>query len=436
MRLLTRMEQLPTEGRICIYGAGGAGADLRKRIEKAGMSVALFIDTFNDGEHDGCQVLRFDNYLDCRAETDAIVVASTFEIDISRSLRESGIINFFLYKDTRQFFLARAVCDQLGKGGRFTLLDIGARDPLSQPFWASLDEDKVRFYGFEPDVEECDRINAEYADGPLDFTCYPIGLWSEKKNVPFYFCRSEPENSSMYPINFNYYDRWQVIDDGVQRTLGERMRPVDEVMLPVDTLDNWKQDNRIGDVDFAKLDTQGGELEILKGGWTVGESLLGMIVEAAFVESYAGRPLFADLNAILREKGFQFFDFYRNNMSGRLVPGANITHSYFGTRFGIFSETDMLYFRDPIQMEREGKDVSFFTADKLFKLVALADTCSQVYFAFELLLWGERFLPASGDTEGGERARLLYERYANVYRETYPEVVIPMRLGLWADKGE
>ena len=425
MRILSRMNQLSETGRVFIYGAGGAGLALKRRMEESGAPDAAFIDSFGSGELQGTRVYSLAEYLADRQPGDAIVIASTYAVQIADGLKERGIFDYFIYLDTSEFLLSRAVCDRLPSESTFQLLDIGARDPLSQPFWAPLDEARLRIHGFEPDEKECAFINEIFSDSPLSLTCHPVALWSEPGEVPFWYCERTPENSSVYPPDFHYHDRFRLAEEGVSTTRGSQMRPVRRMSMRATTLDDWAAAQRPGPMDFAKLDTQGSELDILKGGWTVARDLLGLVLEASFIESYEGRPLFADVDAALRGHGFHFFDFYRNTLSGWLIPGSRGMHPDFGTRFQRFPETDVLYFKDPIREEHLGLPMDGWTSERLFKLAALADACNQSYFGLELLQWAEGFLERQGDHPGAEAAGSLYGALAPRYADAYPDFAAP-----------
>ena len=63
------------------------------------------------------------------------------------------------------------------------------------------------------------------------------------------------------------------------------------------------------EIDFVKLDIQGGELNALEG---FGESLnscLGLEIEVEFAEIYKSQPLFGDIHNYLSSKGFYFCEF-------------------------------------------------------------------------------------------------------------------------------
>ncbi|ACF14588.1 conserved hypothetical protein [Chloroherpeton thalassium ATCC 35110] len=63
-------------------------------------------------------------------------------------------------------------------------------------------------------------------------------------------------------------------------------------------------------MDFIKLDTQGTELDILKGGVKTLGNVLGIEVEVSFSEIYKYQSLFSDVSDFLREQGFEFFEFF------------------------------------------------------------------------------------------------------------------------------
>ncbi len=57
--------------------------------------------------------------------------------------------------------------------------------------------------------------------------------------------------------------------------------------------------------DFLKLDTQGSELDILRGSSRTLEETSLVEVEVEFCPMYEGQPLFADVDALLRADGFE-----------------------------------------------------------------------------------------------------------------------------------
>ena len=67
----------------------------------------------------------------------------------------------------------------------------------------------------------------------------------------------------------------------------------------------------INNIDFIKLDIQGGELNALKGAKNSLNKVLGLEIEIEFHEMYKNQPLFSDINSFMCENNFSFIDFPR-----------------------------------------------------------------------------------------------------------------------------
>ena len=61
-------------------------------------------------------------------------------------------------------------------------------------------------------------------------------------------------------------------------------------------------------VDFMKLDTQGYELEILRGASRLMPTAQAILLEVAFLEINKGGPLLHDVTAFMKERGFVAYD--------------------------------------------------------------------------------------------------------------------------------
>jgi hypothetical protein len=59
---------------------------------------------------------------------------------------------------------------------------------------------------------------------------------------------------------------------------------------------------------FVKIDAQGGALNILSGASHVLDTALGLEVEIEVTPMYQGEPLFGDVDAFLRSRGFELVD--------------------------------------------------------------------------------------------------------------------------------
>ena len=189
---------------------------------------------------------------------------------------------------------------RLLNGDEIVLLDIGARYGL-HPRWQGISR-HLRAYAFEPDLEECRRINADAALLDYKLECLPYALGSvAQDNVPLYIC-SDPGCSSLYQPN---------MDLAKQFYFGDKMQVTGTVPVNVSPLEDVCGTSGIRP-DAIKIDTQGYELEILKGAGDVLANVKLVELEVEFNEQYQGQPLFADVDGYMRSRGFALLGLRRS----------------------------------------------------------------------------------------------------------------------------
>ena len=115
--------------------------------------------------------------------------------------------------------------------------------------------------------------------------------------------------------------------------------------------------------DFIKIDTQGTELEILRGGANLLEKrIIGLEVEVEFIQIYKKQSLFGDICAYLTPIGYEFLDF------------TNI-YRWERQQFTNFGQTifaDALFLRSPETFSKMLNNLSLETArDKVKKYIAI-----------------------------------------------------------------
>jgi FkbM family methyltransferase len=139
--------------------------------------------------------------------------------------------------------------------------------------------------------------------------CLPIGLWSSRARKILYLT-DYPDSSSLYLPNE------EVLRDFLAKD-GVRLTGTTEIEL--ETLDNCLAARPELRPDFLKIDTEGADLEVLRGADEVlRQSVMGIRVETAVMEFRLGAPLLCEIDAHLRERGFTLFhlsrvQFIRNN---------------------------------------------------------------------------------------------------------------------------
>lgn len=180
--------------------------------------------------------------------------------------------------------------------GPITVVDVGARWGISER-WADLAPD-VRIFGFDPDAEECARLNAAAAEaGDRTVTYVPVALGPRRGTATLHTTR-DPACSSLYPPIGAVVDGIPVLD--VARRVGA-------VEIALVTLDEWCAENDVRTVDVLKLDTQGSELGVLEGAERTLASVQVLEVEVELNPIYEGQPLFGDVDRFLRARGFQLW---------------------------------------------------------------------------------------------------------------------------------
>lgn len=178
-----------------------------------------------------------------------------------------------------------------------TAVDIGAMlltgdsDPLARLSQLG----RLRVIGFEPQRAECEKLNARGLPGRR-YLPYAVGNGTRRK---FYLTNSGM-TSSLLPPNLEFAKRFN--------NLAELMQVVATPDVDTVRLDDVAEIREHG-CDLLKLDTQGSEAEILAHAGKTLERCLIVQSEVEFVQLYENQPLFADVDQLLRGRGFMFHRF-------------------------------------------------------------------------------------------------------------------------------
>ena len=139
------------------------------------------------------------------------------------------------------------------------------------------------------------------------------------------------------------------------------------VPIPVTTMEQWAKEHRVERLDFIKLDTQGAELEILRGAGPLLDRCLGIEAEVMFMPLYEGQPVFADVDGFLRSRGFSLWRLdclvhHAENPTGRLGQNVmgSVVYEYGGIKHptgdGRLAWANAMYFRDRLQFQNSIRD--------------------------------------------------------------------------------
>jgi len=240
------------------------------------------------------------------------------------------------------------------------ILDIGAALSESPSYQPLVDAGRARIVGFEPNAAECERLNQTYG-GTHKFFPHFVG---DGKPATFHETNWNLTGSLLEP-NALLLDKFQYILEGTQLVA---KHPVNTVALDdIPDLPN---------VDFIKIDIQGGELAVFQNAIRVLSGVTAIQTEVEFVEMYKKQPMFADVDIFLREQGFQFHTFMYFGMRPfrPIVVNGNPN---IGIRQYLWS--DAVYVRDWMRLEHLS-DV------KLKKMAVIMHDIMQSYDLAHLVL--------------------------------------------------
>jgi FkbM family methyltransferase len=192
------------------------------------------------------------------------------------------------------------------------VMDVGCRWGFADT-WEQLG-DRCSAVGFEPDAEECERLRHHYADRPwVQIVAEALGAAPGPATL---HVTREPGSSSLYPPLDDVIDRHPRL---------EMQREVQAQRIELTTLDDWCARSGFTRADLVKLDTQGSELDILRGAQRMLETVDVVQTEVEFNPMYDGQPLFGDVDRFLRDRGFVLW--HLENLAHHRQHGARITLS-------------------------------------------------------------------------------------------------------------
>ena len=169
------------------------------------------------------------------------------------------------------------------------VLDIGCRWGFEEK-WKALGS-RVQLIGFDADAAECEALSRQAGEG-VRYVAASLGAAPGPARL---FLAREPACSSLYPPDPDLIAERPELECTALSSTTE---------VELTTLDAWAAEAGIRSVDVLKLDTQGAELDILRGAQQLLGSVRALEVEVELNPIYRGQPLFGDVDRFLREQDF------------------------------------------------------------------------------------------------------------------------------------
>lgn len=175
-----------------------------------------------------------------------------------------------------------------------SVVDVGCRWGFAEA-WHAL-TNRAHLVGFDPDEEECARLRDYYAH-MSNVHIIDCGLDSRPRRRTVHRA-SDPACSSFFRPDSLLVD--QVPELRV-------IAPAGALRVRTTTLDRWRRHEKWGPVDYIKADVQGAELDVLRGARATLRDVLLIELEVEFNGIYNGQPLFGEVDAFVRKRGFQLW---------------------------------------------------------------------------------------------------------------------------------
>jgi len=165
-------------------------------------------------------------------------------------------------------------------------------------------------YSFEP-VKATFNTLKNTVGHLSNIECFPYALGAKNDTLPIYL--ADNPNSTVNSL---------VASEGKSRT----------ELVEVQTLDYFSQAHNIDNIDILKTDTEGFDLEVLKGAMQKlqDRKIKFVLSEATFYLRGHGLTQFSSLLDFLFPQGFRFYNMYETRYSGkRLAKGIMYTNALF-----------------------------------------------------------------------------------------------------------
>lgn len=173
------------------------------------------------------------------------------------------------------------------------IVDVGAHDG-GMVVRALCEFPQAKVYAFEPAPLPLARMRQAVGSDPRVTIC-PVACGSEPGTVTMNITRNPACSSVLKPseLGSHYY--------------GQQYEVIEKIQVPRVTLDGWARENGITHIDFLKVDTQGHDLEVLRGAreLLMHGQIKAVNAEAEFVPEYEGATNFREMDAFFASIGFQ-----------------------------------------------------------------------------------------------------------------------------------
>ena len=189
----------------------------------------------------------------------------------------------------------------------FKIIEVGALKIQDQdePFYELLDYfPSTKIIGFEIEKEICEKMNSQAKEG-VKYYSHALGKDNEQRK---FYITQNPMCSSLYKPNEELIKLYNNFEVAYLKK---------ETEIETISLDYFVEKHEVGDLDFIKIDVQGAELDVFKGGSKTLKNVLKIVCEVEFIQHYENQPLFGEVSDYLSQYNLMFNKFL--GLSGRAL---------------------------------------------------------------------------------------------------------------------
>jgi len=197
-------------------------------------------------------------------------------------------------------------------------------------------QDSINLMIFEPDKTCTQQIQQANPNAKI----YDYCLDKSEKQRKFYLYKNR-FMSSFLESSETKLDLYQEID-GMDMSIDEAQKIDKITKLQTKTIDQLISSKKINEINYISLDTQGSELDILKGAsQNLVEKIISIKLEVSFIEMYKNTCMFKDVDDFLKSMGFLLVDLFTFNSTFK----ERIPQNFRGKQIPVQGE--VLYILDP-----------------------------------------------------------------------------------------
>jgi len=218
-------------------------------------------------------------------------------------------------REFREKFSRDKLLRHLIKTPEPVVFDIGAHHGESVAYLKNIFP-KAAIYSFEPDPDSFSRLSASSIE---DVHYFNLAL-SDADGTAIFYRNQISHTNSLFRVNLKSKD-----SIGIARATAENDPKFfenfnEECEVRTAQLDTFTRQHSIDHVDLLKIDVQGAECRVLKGGEATLRKIGVIVLEISFFDYYEHQTAFGDVEGILSPHGFRLFsisEISNNPMNGR-----------------------------------------------------------------------------------------------------------------------